>query len=59
MAGATPALGKCKVCRDQLLEIPGRNHGDPKRIVCPTCLADENEDLKAEAAELRREVRGG
>lgn len=64
MAGSTPALGKCEVCGDQLLEI--RPFTPKKKVVCPTCLADENEglraeivDLKSEASELRRELRCG
>ena len=54
---AIPALGKCK-CGDQLLEVRPYLPDGPKRTVCPSCLADQVEDLKAEAAELRREARG-
>lgn len=57
MPVSSPALGKCK-CGDQLLEVRPYAEGLPKRTVCPSCLADQVEDLKTEAAELRREVRG-
>ena len=40
-----PACGKCDRCGDQLLSIPGRNHEDSRRIVCPICVTNNLEDL--------------
>lgn len=42
-----PAVGKCEKCGDQLLSIPGRNHIDSRRIVCPVCVTNNLEDLRA------------
>ena len=45
-----PACGKCDKCGDQLLSIPGRNHEDSRRIVCPICVTNNLEDLKLRMA---------
>lgn len=45
-----PACGKCDRCGDQLLSIPGRNHEDSRRIVCPICVTNNLEDLKLRMA---------
>lgn len=39
------ALNKCQTCGDQLLSVPGRNHEDSRRIVCPFCVTNNLEDL--------------
>lgn len=45
-----PACGKCGRCGDQLLSIPGRNHVDSRRVVCPVCVTNNYEDLLAQEA---------
>lgn len=45
MRGTEPALGKCERCGDQLLSIPGRNHADSRRVVCPICVTNNLEDV--------------
>jgi len=47
MRGTEPALNKCQKCGDQLLSIPGRNHVDSRRIICPVCVTNNYEDLLA------------
>lgn len=44
------ACGKCSNCGDQLLSVPGRNHVDSRRIVCPICVTNNLEDLKLRMA---------
>lgn len=45
MPVSSPALGKCDTCMDQLLEIPPRVGMTAKRVICPTCTANELADL--------------
>lgn len=49
-----PATGKCEKCGDQLLSIPGRYPGEPRRIICPICTVNELEELRMVA---KRRVR--
>jgi hypothetical protein len=37
----------CKYCSGQLVRIRGRYPKEPKREVCPTCLAEKMDDIKA------------
>jgi formylmethanofuran dehydrogenase subunit E len=46
MAMAQPALGKCAVCGDQLLEI--RPFTPDKKTICPTCTYDELQKFKTD-----------
>lgn len=39
-----PATGKCEHCGDQLLSIPGRQPGEPRRVICPICTRNALED---------------
>ena len=36
----------CPVCGGKLIEIRGKHPGDPKREVCPTCLADRMDMIR-------------
>lgn len=55
MPGSQPALGKCDVCGDQLLEI--RPFTANAKVICPTCTSDALDDARAEAQSLRQELR--
>jgi hypothetical protein len=55
MPGSQPALGKCEVCGDQLLEI--RPFTANAKVICPTCTSDALDDATAEAQSLRQELR--
>jgi hypothetical protein len=35
----------CYVCGGLLLRVRGRHPGDPRRVVCPTCMLESLEDL--------------
>jgi len=36
----------CPVCGCKLVTIRGKHPGDPKRVVCPTCLADRMDTIR-------------
>lgn len=44
------ACGKCSNCGDQLLSVPGRDHEDSRRIVCPFCVTNNLEDVTTRMA---------
>ena len=51
MAGSQPALGKCDVCGDQLMEI--RPFTPEKTTICPTCTWDALQKFKTEYSARR------
>lgn len=42
-----PALGKCKTCGDQLLSVPGKAPCEARRVICPICVTNERDEMRA------------
>jgi hypothetical protein len=40
----------CNICAGKLIEIRGRYPKDPRREVCPTCLADRMDMIREMSA---------
>jgi len=51
---ASTALVGCAVCGGKTVSIRGRRPGDEQREVCPTCLAETLDDLRAVLAGANR-----